>query len=171
MGIGSPFWSQSNQTFTQGDNSTTVSFSIGSVTNWTELSNATFAPPNPRIVVGTTSNNNPNPAVNVTAQSNGSYPLDFFGVGFTTYNLGSAQSGLFYPLSPGGGYSAILALDFQGIGLPKNLYNNFVSALNTITADANEAPVCQTSFAGGSCKLTQACSAYQSLFQTSSSIP
>lgn len=112
MGISSPFWSQSYQNFTQEDNSTTVKFSIGSVTNWTALSNATFSTPNPSIVIGSTANNNQNPAVNVTPQSNGTYPLDFFGVGFTTYNLGSAQSGLFYPLSPGGGYSAILALDF-----------------------------------------------------------
>ena len=72
--------------------------------------------------------------VNITPQVNGSYALDFFGYGFTTYNsLGAAQSGLFYPLSPAGGYSVILTLDFQGIGLPENLYNNFVNALKTQT--------------------------------------
>lgn len=72
--------------------------------------------------------------VNITPQVNGSYALNFLGFGFTTYNsLGAAQSGLFNPLSPGGGYSAILSLDFQGIGLPENLYNNFVTALKVQT--------------------------------------
>lgn len=97
------------------------------------MSNQTYNTPNPSIVFGPTPNINTNPAVNVTPQANGTYPLDFFGFGFTTYLSGAAQSGLFYPLSPGGGYSAYLALDFQGIGLPENLYNNFVSALSQLT--------------------------------------
>jgi hypothetical protein len=99
----------------------------------------------------------------VTPQANGTYALDFFGFGFTTYNLGSPQSGLFYPLSPGGGYSATLALDFQGLGLPENLYNNFVSALTQLTTGSDNSLTCQQ-FPGGICRLKQSCSAYKGLF-------
>jgi hypothetical protein len=80
--------------------------------------------------------NTTNPTVNITAQANQSYALSFFGMGWTTYgpqqngNLGAPLSGSFTPLSPGGGYSARAALNFQGIGLPENLFNNFVNWLN-----------------------------------------
>jgi hypothetical protein len=70
----------------------------------------------------------------MTPAENGTYPLDFFGLGYSSYNNSVPSNGLFYHLSPGGGYSAQLALDFQGIGLPKNLYNNFVSAFKILTA-------------------------------------
>lgn len=115
------------------------------MTNWTLVSgqpSSYFGTPNPQIVFGATGNINTNPAVNVTPSANGSYPLDFFGFGFTTYNLGVAQSGLFYPLNPNGGYSAYLALDFQGIGLPEALYNNFVSALSQLTIGTDSTLVC-----------------------------
>jgi len=144
------------------------------VTNWTLVSGQNHSTPSPSIVFGPNTNINPNPAVNVTPQANGTYPLDFFGFGFTTYENtlegAVAQSGLFYPLSPGGGYSAYLALDFQGIGLPENLYNNFVSALNQLTIGSSGNLVCQN-FAGGSCRLRESCDKYQNLFQNGKNIP
>jgi len=73
--------------------------------------------------------------------------------------LGAQQSGLFYPLNPGGGYSAYLALDFIGIGLPEALYNNFVNALNQLTIGTDNSLVCQN-FAGGFCRLQQSCENY-----------
>jgi hypothetical protein len=135
------------------------------VTNWTQIGNPDqeFNTPNPTITFGPTGNINTNPAVNVTPQANGTYALDFFGFGFTTYNLGAPQSGLFYPLSPGGGYSATLALDFQGLGLPENLYNNFVSALTQLTTGSDNSLTCQQ-FAGGICRLKSSCSTYKRLF-------
>jgi hypothetical protein len=86
MGINSPFWFQTNETFTQSENATSYTFTIGQVTNWTQISGLTFDTPNPSIVFGPTTNINNNSAVNVTPQANGTYPLDFFGLGFTTYD-------------------------------------------------------------------------------------
>lgn len=109
--------------------------------------------------------------VNITPQVNGSYALDFFKYGFTTYNsLGAPLNGLFYPLSPAGGYSVILTLDYQGIGLPENLYNNFINALKTQTQLTDKSLVCQ-SFTGGTCKLKNVCSSYANLFQNGLDIP
>jgi hypothetical protein len=84
--------------------------------------------------------------------------------------LGAAESGFFYHLSPGGGYSAYLALDFQGIGLPENLYNNFVNALSQLTQYTDQSLICQN-FAGGVCRLRQSCDAYQNIFQSGKNIP
>lgn len=113
-------------------------------------SNITFGAPNDAPYIG-------NPSIYMPALSNYSYGLDNFAFGIVYTDNGADSSDYFYQL--GNAYPVEFTINFKGLGLPANLYSDFVTLFEFIT---NGDAQCDNTV-DGICTLPAPCNNYTAL--------
>ena len=116
----------------------------------TQPSNITFGSANDDAYNG-------NPNILMTALSNYTYGLESLGFGIVYQTNGMDTSEFFYELNAF--YPAIFNTNFKGLGLPSEIYTQFVSLVTDVT---NGDLTCETTV-DGICTLPAACNTYPAI--------
>jgi hypothetical protein len=172
MGSGAISLSAGSATITQAESSGLSGFSLetGPVADQT-FAGTGYAPITPSLYLGQGQYNTifdkTKPYVDPLANANGAYPLESVGFGKMTFAAGVPATQYFESL----GYTnvtqtAVIAPNFQGIGLPTYYWYQVVNLLYNIDTTVQEDLNC-VNRVGGQCSLANACASYAPLWQFS----